>query len=78
VVRAEIEFHRRMRIPIGLTPCLEAAATKPIESPREPLGPPVKFRDRVTSAVPKRDTGRPDLPVIKPGESPRRIARRLV
>jgi hypothetical protein len=67
-----------MRIPIGLTPCLEAAATKPIDTRREPLGPPVRFRDRVTSAVPKRDSGRPDLPVIGPDDSPRRVARRLV
>ena len=67
-----------MRSPIGLTPCLEAGATKPIETRRAPLGPPVTFRDRVTSAVPRRDTGRSDLPVIGPEDSPRRIARRLV
>jgi hypothetical protein len=45
---------------------------------REPVDAPVKFRDRVKSAVPQRDTGRPDLPVIAPDDSPRRVARRLV
>jgi hypothetical protein len=74
-----------MRYPISLIPALaiggasiSSAATKQQDSPREPLGPPVKLRDRVKSAVPKRDTGRPDLPVIAPDDSPRRVARRLV
>jgi hypothetical protein len=85
VIHAQMRSYGGMRYPIPLTPALAIgsasisfAATKQQDSPREPLGPPVKFRDRVKSAVPERDTGRPDLPVIAPDDSPRRVARRLV
>jgi hypothetical protein len=67
-----------MRYPTTLTPVLAVGGAKEPDPPREPLGPPVKFRDRVKSAVPQRDTGRPDLPVIGPDDTPRRVARRLV
>jgi hypothetical protein len=71
-----------MRYPISLTPVLAAGSASQSlgeeDSPREPLGPPVQFRDRVKSAVPQRDSGRPDLPVIGPDDTPRRVARRLV
>lgn len=56
----------RMRYPVTLTPSPGIGT------------PPVRIRDRVKSAVPRRDTGRPDLPVIAPGDTPRRVARRLV
>jgi hypothetical protein len=55
-----------MRYPVTLTPSPGIGT------------PPVRIRDRVKSAVPRRDTGRPDLPVIAPGDTPRRVARRLV
>jgi hypothetical protein len=55
-----------------------ATATEQDDTEREPVDAPVKFLDRVKSAVPQRDTGRPDLPVIAPEDSPRRVARRLV
>ncbi|MEA2449303.1 MAG: hypothetical protein QOG63_1235 [Thermoleophilaceae bacterium] len=58
-----------MRSYIGMRNAISTASTKP---------QPVKLRDRVKSAVPGRDSGRPDLPVIAPGDSPRRVARRLV
>jgi hypothetical protein len=66
VIEARMRSYGRMRYPITLTP---APATG---------SQPIKIRDRVKSAVPNRDSGRSDLPVIAPGESPRRVARRLV
>ena len=54
-------------------------ATRRQDRPRELLGPPVRLHDRVrASALPVRDDGRSDLPVIGPHDSPRRVARRLV
>jgi hypothetical protein len=61
-----------MRSPLSLPPVAEATSAC-LEPESEPT-----FRDRVASALPQRDTGRPDLPVIGPTDSPRRVARRLV
>jgi hypothetical protein len=61
-----------MRSPLSLPP-----AAQPAGACLE-LDEPVTIRDHVASAVPQRDTGRPDLPVIGPDDSPRRVARRLV
>ena len=54
--------------------------TRRQDRPRELLGPPVRMRERGVrvSALPVRDDGRPDLPVIGPHDTPRRVARRLV
>jgi hypothetical protein len=54
------------------------ATTREQDRRRDPLGPPVRMMDRVQIGVPDRETGRSDLPVIGPDDSPRRIARRLV
>jgi hypothetical protein len=56
----------------------DACATRRQSRPRELPGPPVRIVDRRVSAVPMRDGGRPDLPVIGPADTPARIARRLV
>jgi hypothetical protein len=83
VIDVRVRSYGAMRHPISPTPAVavgcafSSAVTKQQDTPREPLGPPVKFRDRVKGAMPKRDSGRPDLPVIGPGDSPRRVARRL-
>jgi hypothetical protein len=39
---------------------------------------PARVAERRRSALPGRHTGRPDLPVIAPQDSPARVARRLV
>jgi hypothetical protein len=64
-----------MRFPISSPPAVAGAAHA---NPCGASVPSVQFRDQVASAMPKRDTGRPDLPVIGPDDSPRRVARRLV
>ena len=69
-----------MHCPTSLSPALAVGSASQCAATQEdePLGPPVKFRDRVKSAVPQRDSGRSDLPVIGPDDTPRRVARRLV
>jgi hypothetical protein len=53
--------------------------TRRLDRPRVLVGPPVRMRERVReSALPDREDGRSDLPVIGPDDSPRRVARRLV
>jgi hypothetical protein len=53
--------------------------TRRQDRPRALLGPAVRVREHLRGgALPARDDGRLDLPVVAPGESPRRVARRLV
>jgi hypothetical protein len=60
-----------MRSPISHPPAVEATGCREQESE------PVTIREHV-AAAPRRDSGRADLPVIGPHDSPRRVARRLV
>jgi hypothetical protein len=65
----------RSNIPMNCSYC----ETERRERPRELRGPTVRLQDHVHhSGLADREDGRPDLPVIGPEDSPRRIARRLV